>query len=86
VFTSHRAFLSQRHAFRSRIWASYWVKAPLSQLPEVIVKLSNMVQRAGDIIMIRTPPGVAVTVAGDRLECEIEVVGRLVTIDRRCVA
>jgi 2-keto-4-pentenoate hydratase/2-oxohepta-3-ene-1,7-dioic acid hydratase in catechol pathway len=36
--------------------------------------------------MIRTPPGVAETVAGDRLECEIEGVGKLVTIDRRCAA
>jgi fumarylpyruvate hydrolase len=32
---------------------------------------------AGDIIMTGTPSGVAATVAGDRLECEVEGVGRL---------
>ena len=32
---------------------------------------------AGDIIMTGTPSGVAATVAGDKLECEIEVVGKL---------
>jgi fumarylpyruvate hydrolase len=47
------------------------------KVPEVIVKLSEMVGlAAGDIIMTGTP-GVAATVAGDKLECEIEGVGRL---------
>jgi fumarylpyruvate hydrolase len=47
-------------------------------VPEVIVKLSEMVElAAGDIIMTGTPSGVAATVAGDRLECEIEGVGTL---------
>ena len=32
---------------------------------------------AGDIIMTGTPLGVAATVAGDRIECEIEGVGAL---------
>ncbi len=47
-------------------------------VPEVIEKLSEMVALApGDIIMTGTPSGVAATVAGDRLDCEIEGVGRL---------
>jgi fumarylpyruvate hydrolase len=47
-------------------------------VPEVIVKLSEMVElAAGDIIMTGTPSGVAATVAGDNLECEIEGVGML---------
>src|SRR3977135_2179187 len=47
-------------------------------VPEVIVKLSEMVElAAGDIIMTGTPSGVAATVAGDQLECEIEAVGKL---------
>jgi fumarylpyruvate hydrolase len=46
--------------------------------PEVIVKLSEMVELApGDIIMTGTPSGVAACVAGDRLECEVEGVGKL---------
>ena len=48
------------------------------KVPEVIEKLSEMVALApGDIIMTGTPSGVAATVAGDRLECEIERVGKL---------
>ena len=44
----------------------------------MIVKLSEMVElAAGDIIMTGTPSGVAATVAGDRIECEIEGVGKL---------
>ena len=31
----------------------------------------------GDIIMTGTPAGVAATVAGDKLECEIEGVGKV---------
>jgi fumarylpyruvate hydrolase len=45
---------------------------------EIIEKLSEMVElAAGDIIMTGTPSGVAATVAGDKLECEIEGVGKL---------
>jgi fumarylpyruvate hydrolase len=47
-------------------------------VPEIISKLSEMVELvAGDIIMTGTPSGVAATVAGDKIECEIEGVGRL---------
>ncbi len=47
-------------------------------VPEVIEKLSEMVElAAGDIIMTGTPSGVAATVAGDRLECEVAGVGTL---------
>src|SRR5260221_598936 len=47
-------------------------------VPEVIGKLSEMVAlAAGDVIMTGTPSGVAATVAGDKLECEIERVGSL---------
>jgi fumarylpyruvate hydrolase len=47
-------------------------------VPEIINKLSEMVALApGDIIMTGTPSGVAATVAGDKLECEIEGVGKL---------
>jgi fumarylpyruvate hydrolase len=47
-------------------------------VPEIIGKLSEMVALApGDIIMTGTPSGVAATVAGDKLECEIEGVGKL---------
>jgi fumarylpyruvate hydrolase len=31
----------------------------------------------GDIIMTGTPSGVAATVAGDKIECEVEGVGKL---------
>src|SRR5436309_4386948 len=47
-------------------------------VPEVIWKLSEMVAlAAGDIIMTGTPAGVAATVAGDKIECEVEGVGKL---------
>jgi fumarylpyruvate hydrolase len=47
-------------------------------VPEVISKLSEMVAlAAGDIIMTGTPSGVAATVAGDKLDCEIDGVGTL---------
>ncbi len=47
-------------------------------VPETISKLSEMVAlEAGDIIMTGTPSGVAATVAGDTLECEVEGVGKL---------
>ena len=47
-------------------------------VPEVISKLSEMVElAAGDIIMTGTPSGVAATVPGDKLECEVEGVGTL---------
>ena len=45
---------------------------------EVIEKLSEMVELgAGDIIMTGTPAGVAAVVAGDKIECEIEGIGKL---------
>ena len=45
---------------------------------EIIEKLSEMVElSAGDIIMTGTPAGVAACVAGDKLECEIEGIGKL---------
>ena len=41
-------------------------------VPEIISKLSEMVAlEAGDIIMTGTPSGVAATVAGDTIECEV---------------
>jgi fumarylpyruvate hydrolase len=47
-------------------------------IPECISKLSEMVQlAAGDIIMTGTPSGVGATVAGDKLECEVEGIGKL---------
>src|SRR5215204_4670899 len=47
-------------------------------VPEVISKLSDMVAlEAGDIIMTGTPSGVAATVAGDKLECEVEGLPKL---------
>ena len=47
-------------------------------VPEIISNLSEMVTlEPGDIIMTGTPAGVAATVAGDKLECEIEGVGKL---------
>jgi fumarylpyruvate hydrolase len=47
-------------------------------VPEIITKLSEMVAlEAGDIIMTGTPSGVAATVAGDKIECEIAGVGKL---------
>lgn len=47
-------------------------------IPETISKLSEMVAlEAGDVIMTGTPSGVAATVAGDKIECEVEGVGKL---------
>ncbi len=47
-------------------------------VPETISKLSEMVAlEPGDIIMTGTPSGVAATVAGDKIECAIEGVGKL---------
>ena len=47
-------------------------------VPEVIGKLSEMVElAAGDIIMTGTPSGVAAAVPGDKLECEVAGVGTL---------
>ena len=47
-------------------------------VPEIIANLSETVTlEPGDIIMTGTPAGVAATVAGDKLECEIEGVGTL---------
>jgi fumarylpyruvate hydrolase len=48
------------------------------KVPEVIAKLSESVELGpGDVIMTGTPAGVAATVAGDKIECEIDGVGRL---------
>lgn len=48
------------------------------KVPEVIEKLSEMVAlEPGDVIFTGTPSGVAATVAGDKLECEVEGVGKL---------
>jgi fumarylpyruvate hydrolase len=47
-------------------------------VPEVIAKLSEQVALApGDVIFTGTPSGVGATVPGDRLECEVEGVGKL---------
>jgi fumarylpyruvate hydrolase len=47
-------------------------------VPETISKLSEMVAlAAGDIIMTGTPSGVAATIADDKIECEVENVGKL---------
>ncbi|MBI3436015.1 MAG: fumarylacetoacetate hydrolase family protein [Proteobacteria bacterium] len=47
-------------------------------VPEIIAQLSEIVALdAGDIIMTGTPAGVAATVAGDKLACEIAGVGTL---------
>jgi fumarylpyruvate hydrolase len=47
-------------------------------VPEIISNLSEMVAlEPGDIIMTGTPAGVAATVAGDKLECEVEGIGKL---------
>ena len=47
-------------------------------VPEIIAKLSEMVALApGDIIMTGTPAGVAAIVAGDKIECEVEGIGKL---------
>ena len=57
-------------------------------VPEVIAKLSEMVElAAGDVIMTGTPSGVAATVAGDKIECEIAGVGTLtVTITQERIS
>ncbi len=47
-------------------------------VPETINKLSEMVElAAGDIIMTGTPSGVAAVAAGDKIECQVENVGKL---------
>ncbi len=47
-------------------------------VPDTIAKLSEQVAlAAGDIIMTGTPSGVAATVPGDRIECEVDGVGKL---------
>ena len=47
-------------------------------VPEIISNLSEMVELvAGDIIMTGTPSGVAATVAGDKIECEVEGLPKL---------
>ena len=47
-------------------------------VPEIIAKLSEMVElAAGDIIMTGTPAGVSALQPGHKLECEVEGVGKL---------
>lgn len=47
-------------------------------VPEIIAKLSEQVEvAAGDVIFTGTPSGVGATVAGDRIACEVEGVGKL---------
>ena len=47
-------------------------------IPETISKLSEMVElAAGDVIFTGTPSGVGAVVEGDKMECEIEGVGKL---------
>ncbi len=54
-------------------------------VPETIAKLSEQVElAAGDVIFTGTPSGVGATVAGDRIECEVDGVGKLtITIGPR---
>jgi fumarylpyruvate hydrolase len=54
-------------------------------VPETISKLSEMVElAAGDVIFTGTPSGVGPVVEGEKMECEIENVGRLtITIGPR---
>ena len=74
------------HPNKGRIWLSVngteRQKGDLAELiwsvPEIIWQLSKQVEiGAGDIIMTGTPSGVAATVAGDKLECEVEGIGKL---------
>jgi len=47
-------------------------------VPETINQLSQQVGlEAGDVIMTGTPAGVGQIAVGDKLECEIEGVGKL---------
>ena len=74
------------HPSKGRIWLTVngteQQKGDLTELiwsvPEIIWQLSQQVKlAAGDIIMTGTPSGVAATVAGDKIECEVEGVGKL---------
>ncbi len=47
-------------------------------VPEIINQLSQQVAlAAGDVIMTGTPAGVGAIAVGDKLECEVEGVGKL---------
>jgi fumarylpyruvate hydrolase len=47
-------------------------------VPETIAKLSEMVElAAGDVIFTGTPSGVGPVAEGEKMECEVEGVGRL---------
>jgi len=47
-------------------------------VPEIIAELSKFFElKPGDLIFTGTPPGVGPLVSGDRVDCEIEGVGRL---------
>ena len=74
------------HPGRGKIWLEVngerRQQADLAEMiwnvPETISKLSEMVAlEAGDIIMTGTPSGVSATVAGDKLECEVEGLPKL---------
>ncbi|MGJ5136687.1 fumarylacetoacetate hydrolase family protein [Bradyrhizobium oligotrophicum] len=74
------------HPAKGKIWLSVngteRQTGDLSELiwnvPEIIWKLSQQVElAAGDIIMTGTPAGVAAVVAGDKIECGVDGVGRL---------
>jgi fumarylpyruvate hydrolase len=54
-------------------------------VPETISKLSEMVElTAGDVIFTGTPSGVGAVAEGEKMECEVEGVGRLtITIGPR---
>lgn len=48
-------------------------------VPETISKLSEMVElTAGDVIFTGTPSGVGAVAEGEKMECEVEGVGRLI--------
>jgi fumarylpyruvate hydrolase len=50
-------------------------------VPETISKLSEMVElTAGDVIFTGTPSGVGAVAEGEKMECEVEGVGRLTII------
>jgi fumarylpyruvate hydrolase len=83
------------HPSKGRIWLK--VNGEVKQdgdlaqmiwnVPEIIWKLSEMVElAAGDIIMTGTPAGVSALQPGYKLECEVEGVGKVaVTIGPKAV-
>ena len=68
IFLTNNGTVKQDGDLAQMIW----------NVPECISKLSEMVElAAGDIIMTGTPAGVAACNPGDKLECEIEGIGKL---------